>query len=180
MTASADYEVIIGLEIHVQLQTATKLFCGCETRFGAKPNTLTCHVCTGMPGALPVLNGRALELAIKAGLALNCSIQRNTRWDRKNYFYPDLPKGYQISQFEKPICHNGFLEVVGAKGQPTGAKIRIERAHLEEDAGKSNHDESGQGGNSKIDLNRAGTPLLEIVTHPDLSSGCKPKIFFPS
>ena len=177
MTANAEYEIIVGLEIHVQLQTATKLFCGCETRFGAEPNTLTCHVCTGMPGALPVLNSRALELAIKAGLALNCNIQRNTKWDRKNYFYPDLPKGYQISQFDRPICYDGCLEVVGDLGQPTGKQVRIERAHLEEDAGKSLHDETGHGGNSRIDLNRAGTPLLEIVTLPDLSSGAEAKDF---
>ena len=177
MTTSAEYELIVGLEIHVQLQTETKLFCGCATQFGAPANTLTCHVCTGMPGALPVLNQSALDLAIKAGLALNCSIERNTKWDRKNYFYPDLPKGYQISQFDRPICHDGFLDVVDAKGKATGKRVRIERAHLEEDAGKSNHDESGQGGQSKIDLNRAGTPLLEIVTHPDLTSGPQAKDF---
>ena len=177
MTEAPDYEVIIGLEIHVQLQTQTKLFCGCETIFGAEPNTRTCHVCTGMPGALPVLNRRALHLAIKAGLAINCQIQRNTKWDRKNYFYPDLPKGYQISQFDRPICYDGFVDVVNTKGRPTGDRVRIERAHLEEDAGKSNHDESGQGGNSKIDLNRAGTPLLEIVTKPDLTSSVQARDF---
>ena len=177
MNEVALYDVIIGLEIHVQLQTETKLFCGCETRFGAEPNTLTCHVCTGMPGALPVLNESALTLAIKAGLALNCNIERNTKWDRKNYFYPDLPKGYQISQFDRPICYDGFLDVVNSKGQSTGQRIRIERAHLEEDAGKSNHDESGKGGDSKIDLNRAGTPLLEIVTKPDLTSSAQSKDF---
>ena len=177
MTATGNYELIIGLEIHVQLQTATKLFCGCETRFGEPANTLTCHVCTGMPGALPVLNQTALDLAIKAGLALNCSIERNTKWDRKNYFYPDLPKGYQISQFDRPICYDGYVDVVDAKGKLTNKRVRIQRAHLEEDAGKSNHDESGQGGPSKIDLNRAGTPLLEIVTHPDLTSGVQAKDF---
>ncbi len=174
---SGQTTTIIGLEIHVQLQTESKLFCGCSTQFGAAPNTQTCFVCTGMPGALPVFNARALDLAIKTGIALNCSIERNTKWDRKNYFYPDLPKGYQISQFDRPICYDGFLELVDSKGVATGKKVCIERAHLEEDAGKSNHDETGQGGNSRIDLNRAGTPLLEIVTKPDLSSAADAKNF---
>ena len=166
---ASEYQVIIGLEIHVQLQTQSKLFCGCSTKFGSAPNTQTCHVCTGQPGALPVLNRRALELAIKTGLALDCQIERETKWDRKNYFYPDLPKGYQISQFDRPICFQGKLELMDSDRNPTGKFVRIERAHLEEDAGKSNHDESGQGGDSRIDLNRAGTPLLEIVTKPDLT-----------
>ncbi|MEM9413286.1 MAG: Asp-tRNA(Asn)/Glu-tRNA(Gln) amidotransferase subunit GatB [Planctomycetota bacterium] len=163
-----DFELIIGLEIHVQLQTKTKLFCGCSTIFGGAPNSQTCHICTGMPGALPVLNERALHLAIKTGLALNCKIEQQTKWDRKNYFYPDLPKGYQISQLDRPICYDGHVDLVDNKGVPTGEQVRIERAHLEEDAGKSTHDESGAGRDSKIDLNRAGTPLLEIVTKPDL------------
>lgn len=174
---TAESRTIIGLEIHVQLQTDSKLFCGCSTAFGSPPNTQTCFVCTGMPGALPVLNQKALELSIKTGLALNCKIERNTKWDRKNYFYPDLPKGYQISQFDRPICYDGFLELVDEQGTKTGRQIRIERAHLEEDAGKSNHDESGQGGDSRIDLNRAGTPLLEIVTKPDLSGSTEAKNF---
>ena len=174
---SDGFKTIIGLEIHVQLQTESKLFCGCSTEFGSAPNTHTCFVCTGMPGALPVLNEKALELSIKTGLALNCKIQRNTKWDRKNYFYPDLPKGYQISQFDRPICYEGFVDLVDDQGTRTGQRIRIERAHLEEDAGKSNHDESGQGGDSKIDLNRAGTPLLEIVTMPDLSNSNDAKNF---
>ena len=171
------FEVIIGLEIHVQLRTESKLFCGCSTKFGAPPNTQTCHVCTGMPGALPVLNRHALELAIKTGLALNCQIERATKWDRKNYFYPDLPKGYQISQFDRPICFEGVIDVVDNKGVATGKQVRNERAHLEEDAGKSTHDESGQGGVSKIDLNRTGTPLLEIVTMPDMQSAEQAKDF---
>ena len=170
-------QVVVGLEIHVQLQTATKLFCSCSTQFGSPPNTQTCHICTGMPGALPVLNKRALELAIKTGLALDCQIERKTKWDRKNYFYPDLPKGYQISQFDRPICYDGHLDIVDAQGVATDRRVRIERAHLEEDAGKSNHDESGAGGDSKIDLNRAGTPLLEIVTKPDLRSAEEAKNF---
>ena len=177
MTKNADPVVIIGLEIHVQLQTQSKLFCGCSTKFGSQPNTQTCHVCTGQPGALPVLNRRALQLAIKTGLALNCQIERNTKWDRKNYFYPDLPKGYQISQFDRPICYDGKIELLDADRTPTGKFVRIERAHLEEDAGKSNHDESGQGRDSKIDLNRAGTPLLEIVTKPDLRSAVEARDF---
>ena len=174
---SGEYTTIIGLEIHVQLQTETKLFCGCSVKFGSAPNTQTCMVCTGMPGALPVLNEKALELAIKAGLALNCKIEQHTKWDRKNYFYPDLPKGYQISQFDRPICFDGYLELVDEKGRPVTGRVRIERAHLEEDAGKSNHDESGQGGDSRIDLNRAGTPLLEIVTRPDLTCATDAKNF---
>ena len=176
-TQDREFELIVGLEIHVQLQTETKLFCNCSTQFGPEPNTQTCHVCTGMPGALPVLNELALKLAIKTGLALGCQIERSTKWDRKNYFYPDLPKGYQISQFDRPICFDGSLEIVDGKGLSTGKKIRFERAHLEEDAGKSTHDESGQGGVTRIDLNRAGTPLLEIVTKPDLRSADDAKDF---
>ena len=173
----SDAQWIIGLEVHVQLKTESKLFCGCSTRFGAPPNTQTCPVCTGMPGTLPVLNEKALELSIKTGLALNCEIARYTKWDRKNYFYPDLPKGYQISQFDKPICGEGYIEVRLPKSDQPARKIRLERAHLEEDAGKSIHDESGRGGVSKIDLNRTGTPLLEIVTKPDLRSAEEAKAF---
>lgn len=169
--------IVIGLEVHVQLSTDSKLFCGCSTAFGGRPNTQTCPVCTGMPGTLPVLNERAVELAIKTGLALNCDIARDTKWDRKNYFYPDLPKGYQISQFDKPICGAGFLEISDPKSLFEPRRVRLERAHLEEDAGKSVHDESNRGGCSKIDLNRTGTPLLEIVTKPDLRSAAEAKAF---
>ena len=170
-------QVIIGLEVHVQLDTRSKLFCNCSTEFGAPPNTQTCVVCTGMPGALPVINEQALKLAIKTGLALNCNIARYTKWDRKNYFYPDLPKGYQISQFDKPICGAGYLDIADAKGAFDPRRVQLERAHLEEDAGKSIHDESSQTGKSKIDLNRTGTPLLEIVTRPDMRSAAEAKAF---
>ncbi len=169
--------VIIGLEVHVQLSTNSKLFCGCSTAFGSQPNTQTCPVCTGMPGTLPVLNEHAIQLAVKTGLALNCDIARYTKWDRKNYFYPDLPKGYQISQFDKPICGAGYLDIHDPKGAFEPRRVRLERAHLEEDAGKSLHDESSRGGDSKIDLNRTGTPLLEIVTKPDLRSAIEAKAF---
>ncbi len=173
----SDAKLIVGLEVHVQLKTDSKLFCGCSTKFGSDPNTQTCPVCTGMPGTLPVLNQKALALSIKTGLALNCEIARYTKWDRKNYFYPDLPKGYQISQFDKPVCGEGFVEVKVPKSDQPSRKIRLERAHLEEDAGKSIHDESGKGGVSRIDLNRTGTPLLEIVTKPDIRSAEEAKAF---
>ena len=172
-----DAKLIVGLEVHVQLKTESKLFCGCSTQFGGEPNTQTCPVCTGMPGTLPVLNEKALDLAIKTGIALNCEIARYTKWDRKNYFYPDLPKGYQISQFDKPICGEGFVDVKIPKSDEPATRIRIERAHLEEDAGKSIHDESGKGGVSRIDLNRTGTPLLEIVTKPDIRNTEQAKAF---
>ncbi|MCH2180539.1 MAG: Asp-tRNA(Asn)/Glu-tRNA(Gln) amidotransferase subunit GatB [Mariniblastus sp.] len=174
---SCEKATIIGLEVHVQLDTQSKLFCGCSTRFGAPPNTHICPVCLGAPGALPVLNRQALDLAIQVGLALNCEIETNTKWDRKNYFYPDLPKGYQISQFDRPICANGYLDLIDPEAHFADRRVQIERAHLEEDAGKSSHDETGAGGSSKIDLNRAGTPLLEIVTRPDLRSGTEAKAF---
>ena len=167
--------IIIGLEVHVQLETNSKLFCGCSTEFGQSPNTQTCPVCTGMPGSLPVINEQALELSIKAGQALNCEIARYTKWDRKNYFYPDLPKGYQISQFDKPICGPGKLEIFDPKGAFEPRVVRIERAHLEEDAGKSIHGDAD--GKSKIDLNRTGTPLLEIVTKPDMRSAAEARAF---
>lgn len=172
-----DVTVIIGLEVHVQLDTESKLFCGCSTEFGAPPNTQTCAVCTGMPGSLPVINERALQLSIKTGLALNCEIARYTKWDRKNYFYPDLPKGYQISQFDKPICGEGYLDITAPKDEFEPRRVELERAHLEEDAGKSMHDESQGGGKSKIDLNRTGTPLLEIVTKPDMRSPAEARAF---
>ena len=159
------YEVVIGLEVHAQLRTRSKLFCGCSTAFGANPNTQTCPVCLGLPGVLPVLNKAAVEMAIRAGLALNCTITVPNQFARKNYFYPDLPKGYQISQFDLPICQNGWLEV--DEGDQT-QRVRIRRAHLEEDAGKNIH--QAESGVSHVDVNRCGMPLLEIVTEPDLRS----------
>src|SRR5262245_39421831 len=161
------YRTVIGLEVHVQLLTRTKLFCGCSTRFGQAPNTATCTVCIGLPGALPVMNRRAFELALRAAVALNCQIAPFTKWDRKNYFYPDLPKNYQISQYDLPFSKEGWLEIT----TPTGPrKVGIIRAHLEEDAGKMLHDEQGGGRDSLVDLNRAGTPLLEIVSKPEMTS----------
>ena len=164
MTDSLDYRAIIGLEVHVQLATRTKLFCGCALEFGAEPNSRTCPVCLGLPGALPVLNRQAFELAVRLALALNCRIAGFTKWDRKSYYYPDLPKNYQISQYDLPLGSAGRFDVPAAGGPKP---IRIRRAHLEEDAGKNIHDVPGC---SLVDLNRAGTPLLEIVTEPDLGS----------
>jgi aspartyl-tRNA(Asn)/glutamyl-tRNA(Gln) amidotransferase subunit B len=169
MTATTAYTTIIGLEVHVQLLTRTKLFCGCSTRFGAAPNTQICPTCLGLPGSLPVMNRHAFELALRAALALDCTIAPFTKWDRKNYFYPDLPKGYQISQFDLPFSTDGALEVVDPKGA-FSRRVGIIRVHLEEDAGKSMHDEAAGTADSRIDLNRAGTPLCEIVTQPDLRS----------
>jgi aspartyl-tRNA(Asn)/glutamyl-tRNA(Gln) amidotransferase subunit B len=165
--SDAPYRTVIGLEVHVQLLTETKLFCGCSTRFGLPPNTATCPVCIGMPGVLPVMNRRAFDLSLRAAMALNCQIATFTKWDRKNYYYPDLPKNYQISQYDLPFSHDGWLEIETASGIK---RIGIIRAHLEEDAGKMLHDEKGTGQDSLVDLNRAGTPLLEIVSQPDLSS----------
>ena len=159
------YEVVIGLEVHAQLLTASKMFCGCGTVFGTAPNSQTCPVCLGMPGVLPVINRKAVEFAVRAGLALHCTVAPMNRFARKHYFYPDLPKNYQISQYELPICEHGWLEI-GQNG--TSKRIRIRRAHLEEDAGKNLH--AGITGASHVDLNRAGTPLLEIVTEPDMGS----------
>ena len=159
------YEVVIGVEVHAQLRTKSKMFCSCGTTFGRSPNSQTCPVCLGLPGTLPVINRMAVEMAVRAGLALNCTIGEQNRFARKNYFYPDLPKGYQISQYESPICEHGWIEI--AVGD-TKKRIRIRRAHLEEDAGKNIH-ETGTSG-SVVDLNRAGTPLLEIVTEPDMRS----------
>ncbi len=159
----ASYEAVIGLEVHAQLQTASKLFCSCPTTFGAEPNEQVCEVCSGMPGALPRLNAKAVELAAKAGVALNCTINSSSLFSRKNYFYPDLPNGYQTSQFAPPICEHGHVDVTTA-GKTR--RIGITRIHLEDDAGKCVH---GQG-MTLVDLNRAGTPLIEIVSEPDLRS----------
>ena len=159
------YETVIGVEVHAQLRTKSKMFCGCGATFGLSANSQTCPVCLGLPGSLPVINRMAVEMAVRAGLALNCAITASNQFARKNYFYPDLPKGYQISQYESPICQHGWIEVVVAEET---RRVRIRRAHLEEDAGKSVH-ETGTGG-SRVDLNRAGTPLLEIVTEPDMRS----------
>jgi aspartyl-tRNA(Asn)/glutamyl-tRNA(Gln) amidotransferase subunit B len=157
------YEAVIGLEVHAQMATETKIFCGCSTKFGSEPNTQTCPVCIGMPGVLPVLNKKALEFAIKTGIAMNCNIAPYSRFARKNYFYPDLPKGYQISQYELPICEGGFIEII-VDGQ--GKRIGITRIHMEEDAGKNIHEGGGQY--SFVDLNRTGVPLMEIVSEPDI------------
>jgi aspartyl-tRNA(Asn)/glutamyl-tRNA(Gln) amidotransferase subunit B len=173
----APYKIVVGLEVHVQLSTQTKLFCGCSTRFGAPPNTQVCPVCLGHPGSLPVLNHRAVELAIRTGLALNCRIAEVTKWDRKNYFYPDLPKGYQISQFDQPICGEGFLDLTDPDHPGETLRVRLIRAHLEEDAGKSMHDEVAGRADSRIDLNRTGTPLLEIVSYPDIGSPAAAKAY---
>lgn len=164
-----DYKIVIGLEVHVQLLTQTKMFTACTAKFNPDaPNTQTQPLCLSLPGTLPVINRHAYELAVKAALGLNCTIAKFTKWDRKQYFYPDLPKGYQISQYDMPMSYDGWLEVDDAEGHKK--KIRILRAHLEEDAGKNIHDETGRKADSKVDLNRAGTPLLEIVSEPDMNS----------
>ncbi|MFA5388940.1 MAG: Asp-tRNA(Asn)/Glu-tRNA(Gln) amidotransferase subunit GatB [Candidatus Omnitrophota bacterium] len=157
------YETVIGLEVHLQLNTKSKVFCGCSTGFGSAPNTQVCPVCLGFPGSLPVLNRRALELGAKVAIALNCAIARKIRFDRKNYFYPDLPKDYQISQFDQPLAQHGFLSVVSGEFE---RKIKIRRVHLEEDTGKLFH----QKDSSLVDFNRSGVPLLEIVSEPDMYS----------
>ena len=154
------YQLVCGIETHIELATKTKIFCGCTTQFGGEPNTHCCPVCTGQPGALPVLNKRVIEYAVRAGLAVHCDINNNSHMDRKNYVYPDLPKAYQISQFDEPVCVNGYVEL------DSGKKIRIERIHIEEDAGKLVHD----GGYTYVDYNRGGVPLIEIVSMADIST----------
>ena len=161
----SDFQPVIGLEVHAQLLTGSKIFCTCSTSFGAAPNHNTCPVCLGMPGVLPVLNARVVEFAIRTGLALGCIVKKTSVWSRKNYFYPDLPKGYQITQYDQPICENGRLLIDTPEGEKS---ITVRRIHMEEDAGKSVHD--GSGGQSLVDLNRAGVPLIEIVSDPDLRS----------
>ena len=164
----AKYEAVIGLEVHVQLATRTKIFCGCATGFGAAPNTNVCPVCLGLPGALPVLNRQAVELAIRAGLALHCQVRDKSVFSRKNYFYPDLPKGYQISQYDKPVAEHGFMDIVLESGTK---RIGVTRAHMEDDAGKSLHDGHRDSDRfTYVDLNRSGTPLIEIVSEPDMRS----------
>ena len=165
-----NYKVVVGLEIHVHLCTRTKMFCSCALEYGAQANSRVCPVCLGMPGVLPVMNKKAYEYAVMAGLALNCEIARFTKWDRKNYYYPDLPKNYQISQYDLPLAVNGFIEIPLESGKTK--RIRIRRAHLEEDAGKNLH----EGSFSQVDLNRAGTPLLEIVTEPDMNSAAEVRL----
>src|SRR5512133_1418819 len=162
----SDFQVVLGLEVHAQLLTRSKIFCGCSTAFGGKPNTHTCPVCLGMPGVLPALNAEVVRLAVRTGLALGCAIQPKSVFARKNYFYPDLPKGYQISQFELPICQGGGVDITVGGAE---RHIRLVRIHMEEDAGKNVHDVSADG-SSGVDLNRAGVPLLEIVSEPDLRS----------
>ena len=164
--ARGDFEAVIGLEVHAELSTKTKIFCSCSTEFGAEPNTHVCPICMALPGALPKLNEKVVEYAVKAGLATNCSIAKDSKNDRKNYFYPDLPKSYQISQYDKPLCNHGYIEIEDDDGNLK--KVRILRIQIEEDAGKLNHNEFSGG--SLVDLNRAGVPLIEIVSEPDIRS----------
>ena len=166
-----EYEMVIGLEVHVELKTKTKIFCNCETSFGAEPNTHTCPVCMGLPGTLPVLNNKVVEYAVKAGLATNCKIANFSKQDRKNYFYPDLPKAYQISQFDLPLCEHGYLDIETESGSK---RIGITRIHIEEDAGKLVHDDIH---GTMIDCNRCGVPLIEIVSEPDIRSAEEAKAY---
>lgn len=175
-----DYEIVVGLEVHAELRTESKVFCGCSTKFGERPNSCVCPVCLGLPGVLPVLNKKALEYAVLAGLALNCEIAECTTFDRKQYFYPDLPKAYQISQLDHPVCYNGFVEISVDERIGTGARrVGINRVHLEEEAGKSVHSGTGllDSAYSLEDYNRSGIPLIEIVTEPDLRSPLEARRF---
>ncbi len=172
-----EFEAVIGLEVHAELRTETKIFCGCPAHFGGEPNTHVCPVCAGMPGVLPVLNHKVVDFAIMAGLALSCEINSRNKFDRKNYFYPDLPKGYQVSQFDQPICLAGMLEVPMGEA---ASRVRIRRIHMEEDAGKLVHKGAAglEGADySLVDLNRAGVPLLEIVSEPDIRSSDEAKAY---
>ncbi|NOX66659.1 MAG: Asp-tRNA(Asn)/Glu-tRNA(Gln) amidotransferase subunit GatB, partial [Chlorobi bacterium] len=162
---NSKYEAVIGLEVHAQLSTESKIFCGCSTKFGSAPNSNVCPVCLGHPGVLPVLNKTVVEYAVLMGLAVNCKINERSIFARKNYFYPDLPKGWQTSQFEEPICGYGYMDVITSDG--TERRLGITRIHMEEDAGKSIHD---QGSDTLVDLNRSGVPLIEIVSEPDMRS----------
>ena len=168
------FEMVVGLEVHVHLKTATKIFCRCSTSFGDPPNSNTCPVCLALPGALPVLNDHAVELAIRTGLALGCTIESTSIFARKNYFYPDLPKGYQISQFDQPLARNGSVEI-GKRSDGSAIAIRVTRVHMEEDAGKSVHDRFA--GASAVDLNRAGVPLVEIVSEPDIRGSAQAEAY---
>lgn len=170
---NTEYEAVIGIEVHVELKTGRKIFCSCPAVFGAEPNTCVCPTCLGMPGTLPVLDDKAVEYAAKAGIALHCSINRESSFDRKNYFYPDLPKGYQITQYFHPICSGGYVPIQTAKGQKN---IRLNRIHLEEDAGKLIHRDDV----TLIDYNRCGVPLIEIVSEPDISSSEEAKAYLNS
>jgi aspartyl-tRNA(Asn)/glutamyl-tRNA(Gln) amidotransferase subunit B len=172
VTENLKTKTIVGLEIHVQLATRTKLFCGCALEFGAEPNSRTCPVCLGLPGALPVMNRTAYDYAVRLALAMNCRIAEFTKWDRKSYYYPDLPKNYQISQYDIPLSSDGSFAIPDGTGGTRS--IGIIRAHLEEDAGKNIHDTPGC---TLVDLNRTGTPLLEIVTRPDITSGEEAFVF---
>ncbi|HYG69906.1 MAG TPA: Asp-tRNA(Asn)/Glu-tRNA(Gln) amidotransferase subunit GatB, partial [Anaeromyxobacteraceae bacterium] len=162
----SDFQPVLGLEVHAQLLTRSKIFCGCSTAFGAAPNTHVCPVCLGLPGVLPALNAQVVEFAVRTGLALGCTIEPRSTWARKNYFYPDLPKGYQVSQYDAPICSGGGVTIGSGASERT---VKLVRIHMEEDAGKNLHDVSADGA-SGVDLNRAGVPLLEIVSAPDLFS----------
>ncbi|MFP4017506.1 MAG: Asp-tRNA(Asn)/Glu-tRNA(Gln) amidotransferase subunit GatB, partial [Halanaerobiales bacterium] len=172
---SKQYETVIGLEVHAQLATKSKIFCDCSTEFGAEPNEHTCPICTGLPGTLPVLNKKVVEYAIMAGLATNCEVSEYSKFDRKNYFYPDLPKAYQISQFDLPICEHGYIDIETDEGMK---RIGITRIHMEEDAGKLIHEGSiDRSTGSLVDYNRTGVPLIEIVSEPDMRTPAEARAY---